>query len=251
MRAGLPAPGQEAEFSRLLADALTNLAFRLIDARRVDDAVAPAEEASRAYRHAASIPGANVLAIVDMLWSLASNLATRPHAAVAPSRVAVDVLRGTAHLMKLAVAWHNFVLRLIEAQRIDEAMAPAQQAVRVYRQAAAIAGANLFEIVDMLASLSAFLLNVAIRPAEAVLPAQAAAEILRAATPPGGGDMAFRAKSAQAWHLYAVRLIGANRTGEALPPARQSLELYRRLAAEDPAFQDELAIVEQLVASLL
>jgi tetratricopeptide (TPR) repeat protein len=190
-----------------------------------------------------------VLAIVDMLWSLASNLVTRPHAAVAPSRVAVDVLRGTAHLMKLAVAWHTFVLRLIEAQRIDEAMAPAQQAVKVYRQAATIPGANLFEIVDMLASLSAFL--VAIRPAEAVGPAQAAAEILRAATPPGGGDTAFRAKSAQAWHLFAVRLKDANRRGEALPPARQALELYRRLATEDPAFQDELAIVEQLVASLL
>jgi hypothetical protein len=90
----------------------------------------------------------------------------------------------------------------------------------------------------------------AVRPAEDVNLAQASAEILQAAAPAGGGGTALRAKSAQAWHLFAVRLIGANRAGEALPPARNSLELYRGVAAEDPSFQDELSIVEQLVASL-
>ena len=108
----------------------------------------------------------------------------------------------------------------------------------------------LVEVANQLLALSSQLVGAG-RHAEAVAPAQAAVDVLRDFEPLPEAQAAYLALFAGALHALAVRLIDAQRPEDALQPAVEALEAYRRLAEDDPnAFQSQLAALEQLVASL-
>jgi hypothetical protein len=106
---------------------------------RMDEVLAAATDTIAAYRRAAAIPGADLLAIAQQLIHLRPPVAASE--AVAPAQAAVDVLGGltppvttTAHLAKLAEAWHLLAVRLRTAERRSEALSAARHARDVYEQ---------------------------------------------------------------------------------------------------------------------
>lgn len=100
------------------------------------------------------------------------------------AQAAVDGLRGfqppaseqTRYLSLLAESLSTLVLRLIEAQRLNEVSAPALETIQVYRQAAA-SGAEVAGIANSLLMVSTWVANAGLT-AEAAAAADAAANIL-------------------------------------------------------------------------
>jgi hypothetical protein len=130
--------------------------------------------------------------------------------AVAAAQAAVDVLHGftppaeqrAAFLAALADALHTLALRLIRAGRPDEAVAPAEEAVQVYRQAAAAPGADVLRVARNLTELQKQLASVGLTD-EAVSAAQAAVDLLHGFTPPAEQRAAFLAALEAAEQLLA------------------------------------------------
>jgi hypothetical protein len=257
LRGGQPAPGQHAAYRLLLADSLYGLVVRLIEAKRVDEAVLVAAKAIEAYRQAATA-GANRMVAATWLNHLSDQLAgKRRHAeAVAPVEAAVEILRAgeplagsqAAYRLLLATSLSGLTLRLIEAGRLNEALPVAVDAVAGFRQAA-VSGADRMVIATDLQSLSGWLAHVP-RPVEALPPMQAAVEILRGFNPSPGGETSFRSALAQALHGLAIRLMESGRRSEALPPARESRDIYGVLAEQNPTFRASHERLVALVTSL-
>jgi hypothetical protein len=82
----------------------------------------------------------------------------------------------TAYLLQFANALLFWVIQLIAAGRVDEAVAAAHETVAVARRAAAASGADVNATASMLLTLSSQL-AVAGRHAEAAEAAQAAADL--------------------------------------------------------------------------
>ena len=244
----------------LFAVSLHTLALRLFEAQRVSEAVGPAQEAVMAYRHAAAAADADVPSVGGQLLSLTAQVSAygRPVEAVAPARLRSTCsaawrrrrMRTAAHRSLFAVSLHTLALRLFEAQRVSEAVGPAQEAVMAYRHAAAAADADVPSVGGQLLSLTAQVSAYG-RPVEAVAPAEAAVDVLRGVASAADATTAHRSLFAVSLHTLALRLFEAQRVSEALVPAQEAVAAYRPLAAGDPsAFQSQLEAVERLVASL-
>jgi hypothetical protein len=94
LRGFVPAPATEAAYWWLFAILLHDLTIRLIAVGRIDEAVGPAIEAVEVYRRAASVKGADAIAVSNQLRALSSQLASaglNAEAAIA-AQAAVDVL---------------------------------------------------------------------------------------------------------------------------------------------------------------
>ena len=81
-------------------------------------------------------------------------------------------------------------VRLIEAGRLDDAAAAANQTVQVSRQAAVAPGADASPIASLMMTLSSQLASAGVRPA-AVDAAQAAADELRGFQAPADAQTAY------------------------------------------------------------
>ena len=221
------------------AFSLRLLATRLMEARRADEAPAPATEAVAAFRHAATSANANHYAMAVELLELSRQLTAngRPAEAIAPPRAAADILRRPAAAPDASadVTWSfayslmTVATRLMEAHRADEATAPAAEAVIAFRHAATSAGANHQAIAGELLSLSRQLTANG-RPAEAIAPPRAAADILRrpAAAPDASADVTW--SFAYSLMTVATRLMEARRADEATAPAAEAVIAFRHAA---------------------
>ena len=98
LRGHSPTPDAAANHWWHLGVSLQTVAVKLMEAKRVDQSLQPAAEAIAAYRHGATIPGANHHAIAGQLLNLSVQLTAngRPIESIEPPRAAVDVLRGPA-----------------------------------------------------------------------------------------------------------------------------------------------------------
>jgi hypothetical protein len=239
LRRPAAAPDASADITWSFAYSLMTVATRLMEARRADEAPAPAAEAITAFRHAATSPGANHQAIAGELLNLSRQLtaAARPVEAIAPPRAAADILRGpagspdsTADITFLfAYSLMTVATRLMEARRAAEAPAPAAEAVTAFRHAATRAGANHHAIAGELLNLSRQL-TASARPVEAIEPPRAAADILRgpAGAPDATADITFL--FGYSLMTVATRLMEAGRAAEAPAPAAEAVTAFRRAA---------------------
>ena len=145
---GIEAPaGREVEYVWLLANALHMLVGRLVVAGRVGEVGGLAEEVVGLYRRAAGVSsGGMVLEGAQKLLQLSSVMAgvAPGGVGVSAARAAVDVLRGieapagreVEYFSLLAQALDNLANRLIAAGRPEEAIQPAQDAMRAEQLAA-------------------------------------------------------------------------------------------------------------------
>ncbi len=157
------------------------------------------------------------------------------------TRLKAAVRRGpgdlTAELSRLA---NNLAIRLSELGQREEALAPAKEAVELYR---ALAGRNpdAFD-PDLAGSLSnlAGLLSELGQREEALAPAKEAVGLYRALA--GQNPDAFNPDLAMSLNNLAILLGGLGQWAEALAPAKEAVELYRALAGQNPgAFNPALA----------
>ncbi len=199
------------------------------------------------------VTGVDSLAV--RLLSLAAQLygAGRTAEAPAPAQAAADVLRGiqpppeaeAAHWRLFGWALHNLASYLLPAGRADEAVAAAAEAVQAYRRAAAASGADVPWVANQLLGLAAQLYG-ADRKAEAVAPAQAAADVLRGLQPPPEAEAAHWRLFGWALHNLVSYLIPAGRIDEAVGPAEEAVAAYRRAASVSGA--DVTGIANQLLS---
>ncbi|MBI2304795.1 MAG: tetratricopeptide repeat protein [Chloroflexi bacterium] len=197
----------------LLAMSLNNLANRLSEVGRRDEALAPAQESVAIRRELAA----------------AQPDAFRPY---------------------LATSLNNLAVLLSEVGRRDEARAPAQEAVALYRElAAAHPDAFRPNLAGSLNNLAIRLSEVGRRD-EALAPAQEAVDLYRglAAAHPD----AFRPDLAMSLNNLANSLSEVGRREAALEPAQEAVALYRELAAAHPdAFRPYLAVSLNNLAKFL
>jgi hypothetical protein len=134
-------------------------------------------------------PGApqSVLQEASELLAKSSQLASAGlrSEAVEAAQAAASALRGvvappegqTAYLWLFTQALDMWTVRLIEAERLDEAARAARETVQVSRRAAT-PGADVNPIASLLLALSSQLLSAGLRP-EAAEAGQAAADVMR------------------------------------------------------------------------
>ncbi|MBS2966025.1 tetratricopeptide repeat protein [Actinocrinis puniceicyclus] len=147
-----------------LAMALNNLANRLAEVGRRNEALAPAEEAVRIRRTLAeTAPDAYLPNLATALNTLAIRLAEvgRRNEALAPAEEATTIYRTLAqaapdaHLPNLAMALNTLAIRLAEVGRRNEALAPAEEATTIYRTLAQAApDAHLPDLATALNNLA-------------------------------------------------------------------------------------------------
>jgi hypothetical protein len=168
LRSVAPAPGASAPIRNLFAVALHTLALKLFEAHQPEAAVAPAREAVTAFREVAGVRGADLRHIAGQLFTLSGQMSANapPAEAVASIDAAVDIFRPVASAPDATAADRSLfgvlvqrlAVRLIEAGRRDEALPPAQEAVRVYRRLAAedpaAFASNLASAESLVASLT-------------------------------------------------------------------------------------------------
>lgn len=260
LRPLVPAAEEAATHWPFFAATVWILAMRLMEARRMDDALGPASESVELCRRAAAVPGVDLHALCGQLLTLSHQLASggRPGAAIEPAAAAVEILRGpasapgaTAALTTLfAISVETLTRRLFDAGRDAEALAPAAEAVTAFRRAADTPGADVRALAGEAFNLSALLASKS-RPTEAVDLEQAAVDILRPAASVPSAPPDLRSLFAAVLEGLARRLLEANRRGEALKPADESLAICEQLARDDPAkFQAQLAGIQQLISQL-
>ncbi|MEY8350900.1 hypothetical protein AALF16_21955 [Bacillus cereus] len=141
-----PAPEQQMEYLEIFAYTVHMLALRLLEAGRKNEAVGPANEALTLYRRLGGMSGANVMKVARYLLDLSGDLADYGlHSeSVNPAQVAVLFLRGLQpqpdkqleYLELFGFSLTNLARRLQKAERVNEAIISAQEAVTVYRRLA-------------------------------------------------------------------------------------------------------------------
>ena len=248
--ADLPPEVQSGERARAeRSGLLNNLAVRLSDLGRREEALAAAQEAVHLRRElAAARPDAFLPDLATSLNNLANSLSELGwrEEALAASQEAVCLRRGLAatrpdaFLPDLAASLNNLAIRLSDLGRREEALATAQEAVRLYRELAA-ARPDAF-LPDLAASLNnlANMLSDLGRREEALVAAQEAVRLRRdlAAARPD----AFLPNLAGSLNNLAAALSELGRRKEALAIAQEAVRLYRELAAARPdAFLPNLA----------
>ena len=241
----LPAsPGVQADPAQAArtAAALDNLATRLAEAGRRDEALAPAREAASLYRQLAEVaPAAYLPDFAGALNNLGIQLADagRRDEALAAAREAVAIRRQlaeaapAAHLPDLAAALNNLGNRLAWAGRRDEALAAAREAVAIRRQLAEAApAAYLPDLASVLNNLGNRLAEAGRRD-EALAPVQEAASLYRQLAE--AAPAAYLPDFATALLNLGVRLAEAGRPDEALAPVQEAVAISRQLAEVAPA----------------
>ncbi|MDX2100182.1 MAG: hypothetical protein SFW36_20590 [Leptolyngbyaceae cyanobacterium bins.59] len=121
------------------------------------------------------------------------------------------------------------VVRLLEAQRIDEVSAPALKAIQVYRQAAA-AGSEVTGIATSLIRLSSWLAHAGLA-ADSLSAAQAAVDVLRGIQPPASEQVSYLALLAQSLRTLVLQLLQTQRINEVSAPALEAIQVYRQAVA--------------------
>jgi len=182
---------------------LSNLAVRLADLERKDDALAAAEEAVSLYRR---------LAEADR----------------------------DAHLPGLATSLNNLVNMLAEVRRDEHALAAAREAVELNRQLAEVSpAASRPDLARSLNNLANALAGVG-RNDEAIATTEQTIQIRRQLAEEN--PVLFRPELARSLHNFAARLAAAGRREEALAAAKEAVQIRRQLAVLDiPACRHDLA----------
>ena len=227
-----------AERARLLA----TLGYRLRNAGRREEALAPTEEAVTLYRALAKAnPAAyapNLAMALNNLGALLSALGRREEA-LAPTEEAVTLRRAlakanpAAYTPDLAMALNNLGALLSELGRREEALAPTEEAATLYR---ALANANpAAHTPDLAMALNnlGIRLSALGRREEALAPTEEAATLYRALAK--ANPAAYTPDLATSLNNLGIRLSALGRRDEALAPTEEAATLYRALATANPA----------------
>ena len=221
---------------------LNNLASRLGEVGRRDEALAVAQEAVTIRRQLAEAnPAAYLPDLAMSLNNLASRLGEvgRRDEALAVAQEAVTIRRQlaeanpAAYLRDLAMSLNNLASRLGEVGRRDEALAAATEAANQYRQLAeANPAAYLRDLAMSLNNLASRLGEVG-RSDEALAAATEAANQYRQLAE--ANPAAYLRDLAMSLNNLASRLGEVGRSDEALAAATEAANQYRQLAEANPA----------------
>ncbi|WP_433125347.1 tetratricopeptide repeat protein [Micromonospora sp. CA-240977] len=224
-------------------------AARLSSARRYDDALVPAEEATGIYRRLAETdPTAYLPDLATSLNNLGAFLSGvgRRDEALAATEEAVTARRRLAeanpgaHLPDLAMSLNNLGTFLSAVGRRDEALAATEQAVTIRRRLAKTdPAAHLPDLANSL-NILGIGLSWAGRHDEALAVTEESADIYRrlAETHPA----VYLPDLAKSLTNLGIRLGAVNRRDRALAAAEQSVTIRRRLVDTNPtAYLPDLA----------
>jgi tetratricopeptide (TPR) repeat protein len=225
----------------IAAALLNNLANRLSDLGRRDEALAAAEEAVRQYRTlAAARPDAFTPDLAAALSNLANRLSAlgRGEEALAAAEEAVRhyrmlaAARPDAFTPDLALALNSLANALSDLGRHGEALTVVEEAVRLHRAlAAARPDAFTPNLAAALNNLAASLSDLG-RREEALTAVEEAVRFYRALAAPSPD--AFTPGLARSLNNLANRLSALGRREEALTAAEEAVRLRRALAATRP-----------------
>ncbi|MGV9610310.1 tetratricopeptide repeat protein, partial [Streptomyces sp. NPDC003631] len=232
-----------------LAGSLNNLAVRLGELGRREDALTAIEEAITAYRElAAARPDAFLPDLAMSLNNLSNRLGAlgRREDALTAIEEAITIrqelaaARPDAFLPDLAGSLNNLAVRLGELGRREDALTAVEEAITAYRElAAARPDAFLPDLATSLNNL-AVRLGALGRREDALTAIEEAITIRRelAAARPD----AFLPNLATSLNNLAVRLGGVGRREDALTAVEEAITAYRKLVAARPdAFLPGLA----------
>ena len=224
------------------AGAVNNLAVRLADVGRREEALDAAQQAVDLYRDLASAsPAAYLPDLAAAVNNLALRLADmgRREEALAAAEEAVAIRRDladanpAAYLPDLAAAVNNLANQQAGAGRREEALDAAQEAVRLYRDlASASPAAYLPDLAGSVNNLANHLAGVG-RREEALAAAEEAVAIRRDLA--DANPAAYLPSLAGSVNNLATHLADAGRTEEALAAAEEAVAIRRDLAAASPA----------------
>ena len=240
---------QSAESVGMRAAALSNLAIRLGDSGRREEALAASEEAAALYRQLAEArPDAFLPDLAASLNNLAIRLGElgRRDEALAAAEESVAMrrrlaeARPAAFLPHLATSLNNLAVDLADLGRREEALAASEEAAALYRQLAeARPDAFLPDLGVALINLAPNLSDLG-RGEEALAAAEEAVMLYRRLAQ--ARPDAFLLDLAASLNSLAIRLGDLGRGDEALSAAEEAVALYRQLAEARPdAFLPDLA----------
>jgi tetratricopeptide (TPR) repeat protein len=135
------------------------------------------------------------------------------------------------------MALNNLGVRYSALGRRAEALAPTEEAVRVYRGLAKSNPAFLGDLASALNNLGASYSDLG-RRREALAPTEEAVKVYRDLAK---SNPAFLGDLARALNNLGVFYSDLGRRGEALAPTEEAVKVYRDLAKSNPAFLEELA----------
>jgi tetratricopeptide (TPR) repeat protein len=243
------APEEREVYLGYLAASQNNLAVKLSDLGRREEALAAAQEAVELLRElAVARPDAfqpDLAASINTLANRLSELGQREEALAAAQEAAniqrdLAAARPDAFWPHLASTLISLAPRLSELGRREEALAAAQEAADLYRgMAAARPDAFRPSLAISLNNLATMLSSLG-RREEALKAAQDAADLYRelAAARPD----AFRPDLAASLNNLAPRLGELGRREEALAAAQEAVDIRCKLATARPeAFRADLA----------
>ena len=228
-----------------LALALNNLGNEFSSVGRLQEALAPTEEATQLYRDLAAANPALVPNLAAALTNLGIHYSGvgGHRQALAPAEEAVQLRRelaatNPAFLPDLALALTNLGNRYSNVGRYQAGLALAEEAVRLRRDLAAANPAFLPNLATALTNLGAHYSNVG-RDQEALVPTEEAVHLYRdlAATNP-----AFQPNLAGALNNVGTFYSRMERYQRAVTPAVEAVQLYRDLVVINPAFLPNLAM---------
>ncbi|WP_156409717.1 hypothetical protein [Nocardioides sp. Soil796] len=196
------------------------------------------------YRDYLTRPGADVVQAGRELSQLSGQLAAAhlPRDAVTPQQMATDALAAfqppeggaTEHVIALAEARHNLLVRLFESGMDAQAAPLAEPALSGYRTYAEREGADLFRVQRDFAEFVKPLLAIGL--ADAALVAQRGAlSVLQRMVPSAGGELEHEISLAEARHNLVARLLDVQLVAEARPTAAATIRAYQDYAARPGA----------------
>ncbi|WP_431913276.1 tetratricopeptide repeat protein [Micromonospora carbonacea] len=227
----------------------SNLSIRLANTGRREQALAPAEEATRIYRRLAEAnPDAHLPNLASSLNNLGNRLSElgRRKQALAPAEEATRIYRRLAeanpdaYLPDLAASLNNLGVRLSELGRRQQALAPAEEAVAIRRRLAeANPDAYLPNLAMSLNNLGNRLSELG-RRQQALAPAEEAVAIWRRLAE--ANPDAYLPNLAASLNNLGTFLSELGRRQQALAPVEEATRIYRRLAEANPdAYLPDLA----------
>ena len=149
----------------------------------------------------------------------------------------VDARLGPVHLLR-AVVLNNLSLFLSAIGRRQEALAPIEEAVKIYRELAKTNPAYLGNLAGSLTNLGSHYIALG-RRQEALSPTEEAVKIRRVLAK---NDPSYLDDLARSLTNLGGALSELGRRQEALPPAQEALMIFRKLAEIDRAYLDDLAL---------
>jgi len=228
-----------------VATAALQIADRLQQWGRLQDAVAPTEEAVRLRRDLARDNPAFLPDLAMALNNLGISYSEvgRRLDAVAPAEEAVRLYRDLARdnpafLPDLASALNNLGVRYSEVGRRQNTATLIEEAVRLYRDLARDNPAFLPDLAVALNNLGVSYSGVG-RRQDGVAPTEEAVRLRRDLA---RDNPAFLPDLASALNNLGVRYSGVGRRQDAVAPTEEAVRLYRDLARDNPASLPDLAM---------